>query len=56
MSQSVLVTNSLSDLYQSQFSQEFQAVGSIGHFDYVAGLYYFEEQARESAATPQSNL
>ncbi|CAN5294972.1 TonB-dependent receptor [soil metagenome] len=45
---------SLSDLYQSQFSQEFQAVGSIPQFDYVAGLYYFTEQARESAATPSS--
>jgi iron complex outermembrane receptor protein len=46
---------SLSDLYQSQFSQEFQAVGSIPQLDYVAGLYYFEEQARETAATPSSN-
>jgi len=45
---------SLSDLYQSQFSQEFQAVGSIPQLDYVAGLYYFYEQARESAATPPS--
>lgn len=46
---------SLSDLYQSQFSQEFQAVGSIPQLDYVAGVYYFTEQARESAATPTSN-
>ncbi|WEK44704.1 MAG: TonB-dependent receptor [Candidatus Sphingomonas colombiensis] len=46
---------SLSDLYQSQFSQELQAVGSIPQLDYVAGLYYFYEQARESAATPTSN-
>ncbi len=45
---------SLSDLYQSQFSQEFQAVGSIPQLDYVVGLYYFHEQARESAATPPS--
>jgi iron complex outermembrane receptor protein len=45
---------SLSDLYQSQFSQELQLVGSIPQFDYVAGLYYFNEQARESAATPSS--
>ncbi|MDH7972286.1 TonB-dependent receptor [Sphingomonas sp. AR_OL41] len=45
---------SLSDLYQSQFSQELQLVGSIPQFDYVAGLYYFYEQARESAATPTS--
>jgi iron complex outermembrane receptor protein len=47
---------SLSDLNQSQFSQEFQAVGSIDQLDYVAGLYYFYEQARESAATPTTNL
>ena len=46
---------SLSFLQQSQFSQEFQAVGSIPQFDYVAGLYYFHEQAREQAATPSSN-
>ena len=46
---------SLSDLHQSQFSQEFQAVGSVPQLDYVAGLYYFREQARESAATPNSN-
>jgi iron complex outermembrane receptor protein len=46
---------SLSDLYQSQFSQEFQAVGSVDQLDYVAGLYYFTEQARESASTPSSN-
>ena len=46
---------SLSDLHQSQFSQEFQAIGSVDQLDYVAGLYYFNEQARESAATPSSN-
>ncbi len=46
---------SLSDLYQSQFSQELQAVGSVPQLDYAAGLYYFTEQARESAATPASN-
>ena len=46
---------SLSDLYQSQFSQEFQAVGSLSQLDYTFGLYYFHEQARESAATPPTN-
>ncbi len=46
---------SLSDLYQHQFSQEFQAVGSVSSIDYVLGLYYFTEQAQESAATPSSN-
>ena len=47
---------SLSDLHQSQFSQELQLVGSVPQFDYVAGLYYFNEHARESAATPSSTL
>ena len=46
---------SLSDLYQHQFSQEFQAAGHIPHFDFVGGLYYFQEHAQESAATPSSN-
>jgi iron complex outermembrane receptor protein len=46
---------SLSDLNQNQFSQEFQAVGSIPQLDYVVGLYYFNEHVRETAATPSSN-
>src|SRR5262249_1296537 len=46
---------SLSTLQQHQFSQEFQAVGNIPQFDYVLGLYYFNEHASEKAATPSSN-
>ena len=46
---------SLSDLNQSQFSQEVQAVGSLPNLDYVVGLYYFNEHARETAATPTTN-
>lgn len=46
---------SLADLYQNQFSQEFQAVGTLGHLDYVAGLYYFNEHVSDDAATPSSN-
>ncbi|OJU13358.1 MAG: TonB-dependent receptor [Caulobacterales bacterium 68-7] len=47
---------SLSDLNQRQLSQEFQAVGSYGDvLDYVVGLYYFNENAKESAATPFTN-
>lgn len=46
---------SLSFLRQHQFSQEFQAVGSIPQFDYVAGAYYYTEHATEYAATPSSN-
>ncbi|MBV8685320.1 MAG: TonB-dependent receptor [Alphaproteobacteria bacterium] len=46
---------SLADLYQHQFSQELQAVGTVGSIDYVAGLYYFNEHVRDDAATPNSN-
>ena len=46
---------SLADLYQHQFSQEFQAVGTVGQVDYVAGLYYFNEHVSDDAATPNSN-
>ena len=42
------------DLRQRQFSQELQAVGSIGSVDYVAGLYYFNEHVSDDAATPSS--
>ena len=45
---------SLADLYQHQFSQEFQAVGTVGKLDYVAGLYYFNEHISDDAATPNS--
>lgn len=46
---------SLSYLRQTQFSQEFQLVGSMPHLDWVAGLYYFSEHATERAATPTTN-
>jgi iron complex outermembrane receptor protein len=45
---------SLADLRQRQFSQEFQAVGTIGSVDYVAGLFYFNEHISDDAATPSS--
>jgi iron complex outermembrane receptor protein len=32
---------------QDQFSQEFQFIGSADRIEYVAGLYYFEEEASE---------
>jgi len=46
---------SLADLRQRQFSQELQAVGTIGSVDYVAGLFYFNEHVSDDAATPNSN-
>jgi iron complex outermembrane recepter protein len=45
---------SRADLKQRQFSQELQAVGSVGTVDYVAGLYYFNERVADDAATPNS--
>ena len=46
---------SLADLKQNQFSQELQAVGSLGIVDYVGGLYYFNEHVQDDAATPSTN-
>ena len=43
---------SLSELYQHQFSQELQLVGSIPQIDFVLGGYYFNEHVNERAATP----
>lgn len=46
---------SLADLWQNQFSQEVQAVGSFDKLDYAVGLYYFQERVSDDAATPNSN-
>ncbi len=46
---------SISFLNARQFSQEFQAVGSLPSLDYVLGLYYFNERAEEIAGTPNTN-
>ena len=46
---------SLANLVQDQFSQEIQAVGTLGKIDYVAGLYYFNERVEDDASTPNSN-
>jgi iron complex outermembrane receptor protein len=47
---------SLSELFQDQFSQEFQVVGNFAHqLDYVLGAYYFHEDVEEAAATPNTN-
>lgn len=43
---------SLSELYQHQFSQELQLVGTLPNLDFVLGAYYFNEHVREAAATP----
>jgi len=46
---------SLSELFQDQWSQEFQAVGKLSSLDYVLGAYYFTEDVSETAATPTTN-
>jgi len=47
---------SLAGFWQHQFSQELQAVGSIGdRIDYVGGLFYFKETVSDDAATPSTN-
>ena len=43
---------SLSELFQHQFSQEVQIVGSLPQLDFVLGGYYFNEHVVERAATP----
>jgi iron complex outermembrane receptor protein len=48
---------SLDQLFQHQFSQEFQVVGNVAHqLDYVVGAYYFWEKATELAATPNTDF
>jgi iron complex outermembrane receptor protein len=47
---------SLAGFWQHQFSQEFQALGSIGdNIDYVAGVFYFKETVSDDASTPSTN-
>jgi iron complex outermembrane receptor protein len=36
---------------QRQFSEEFQVLGTVGDFNYVAGLYYFDENAWDEGIT-----
>ena len=46
---------SLSQMEQDQVSQEFQIIGDTNTMEYVAGVYYFRENAMEEAATPSTN-
>ena len=46
---------SIAKLDQRQFSQELQAVGTLGNLDYVFGAYYFNESASDEANTPNTN-
>ena len=47
---------SLADLWQNQFSQEVQWLGTMGSsFNWVGGVYFFKESVYDDAATPSSN-
>ncbi|MBX3705689.1 MAG: TonB-dependent receptor [Pseudomonadales bacterium] len=43
---------SLAEVNQDQFSQELQILGSSERFRYVAGLFYFKEEADDAAVAP----
>ncbi|OCC25569.1 hypothetical protein MB02_02750 [Croceicoccus estronivorus] len=40
-------TGRINPAKQRQFSQEFQALGTVGDFSYLAGAYYFHERVSE---------
>jgi iron complex outermembrane receptor protein len=37
--------------HQDQFTQEVQALGTVGDFNYLLGLYYYDERVRENITT-----
>ena len=45
---------SLAGMHQEQYSQEFQILGSIPRLTYVAGLYYYHEEADDFAWSPNT--
>jgi iron complex outermembrane recepter protein len=47
---------SISHLDQNQISQEFDLIGKTERIDYVAGIYYFSEEAGDDASTPSTNI
>lgn len=46
---------SFSNVKQHQYSQELQFVGELGDVKYVAGAYYFDEDARDTATAFTTN-
>ena len=42
---------SLAEFYQHQYSQEFQAIGEVGRFKYVAGALAYHEHVEDMAQT-----
>jgi len=47
----LLVIEAIQNADQHQFSQEFNLIGRNGSFDWLVGLYYFEEEAEKSGGT-----
>jgi iron complex outermembrane recepter protein len=45
---------SIADMYQSQYSQEFQLVGSYDRWDFVSGLFYYHEAGGDWAWSPNT--
>ncbi|MEP6785543.1 MAG: TonB-dependent receptor [Sphingomonadales bacterium] len=37
--------------HQTQFTQELQVAGDVGNFNYLAGLFYYDEDVRENVTT-----
>jgi len=45
---------SIARVYQDQSSHEFQVIGRLPHIEYVAGAFYYRENVRDNAQTPNS--
>jgi iron complex outermembrane receptor protein len=45
---------SLANVYQDQYSEELQLIGSLPEVQYVAGAFYYSESVNDNAQTPNS--
>jgi iron complex outermembrane recepter protein len=45
---------SLAHVYQSQYSEDLQLIGSLPTLEFVAGAFYYHEAVRDNAQTPNS--
>ncbi len=46
---------SLADVWQKQYSQEVQLIGTMKHLNFVAGGFYYNEKVHDNAWTPYTN-
>jgi iron complex outermembrane receptor protein len=46
---------SLADVWQKQYSQEVQLIGTMKHLTFVAGGFYYHEKVNDNAWTPYTN-